>query len=125
MRLSTKSKLAEGYRAGEGGFDGLLLESLGIESAAAIAFVNTSRPTYVAFEAWVKENATPESLTPEAIEAFNNRILTRPKAEPGCAEMLKLLGLPPSDKAWVVTDLNDLDDWNSFHLALLDEETGP
>ena len=30
MRLSTKGKLAEDYRAGEGGFDGLLLDALGI-----------------------------------------------------------------------------------------------
>jgi hypothetical protein len=120
MRLSAKGKLAEGYRAGEGGFDGMLLEALGIESAAAIAFVNTSQPTYVAFEAWVKENAKPDSLTQEAIDAFNNRILSRPKAEPGCAEALAFLGVPPSDEEWVVSDINDLDDWHSFHLALSD-----
>lgn len=121
MRLAAKSKLAEGYRAGEGGFDGLLLETLGIESAAAVDYVNASQPTYVAFEAWVKEHAKPESLTDEAIEQFNDRILTRLKAEPGCAEMLELLGVPPSNKEWVVSDLNDLDDWNSFHLAMLED----
>ena len=63
MRLSAKGKLADEYRAGERGFDGLLLEALGIDSTAAVAFVSASQPGYLAFEAWVKENAKPGSLT--------------------------------------------------------------
>ena len=122
MRLSAKDKLADGYRAGEGGFDGALLEALGIDSAAAVAFVSASQPGYLAFEAWVKENAKPGSLTLEAIDQFNERILSFPKPEPGRSEMLEILGLSPSDKEWLGTDLNDLDDWHGFHLALLDEE---
>jgi hypothetical protein len=118
MRLAAKGKLAEGYRAGEGGFDGMLLEALGIDPAEAVAFVTNSQPTYVAFEAWIKENAKPESLTSEAIGAFNDRILTRPRKEP--AELLATVGLPASDTEWLVTDLNDLDDWNTFHESLLD-----
>ena len=121
MRLSAKGKLADEYRAGEGGFDGLLLEALGIDSTAAVAFVNASHPSYLAFEAWVKENAKPESLTQEAINQFNKRILSFPKPEPGRSEMLEVLGLPQSNKEWLGTDLNDLDDWHGFHLALLDE----
>lgn len=122
MRLSAKGKLADEYRAGEGGFDGLLLEALEIDSTAAVAFVNASQPSYLAFEAWVKENAKPESLTQEAINQFNERILSFPKPEPGRSEMLEILGLLQSDKEWLGTDLNDLDDWHGFHLALLDEE---
>ena len=121
MRLSAKGKLADEYRAGAGGFDGLLLEALGIDSTAAVAFVSASQPSYLAFEAWVMENAKPESLTPEAIDQFNERILSFPKPEPGRSEMLEILGLPQSDKEWLGTDLNDLDDWHGFHLALLDE----
>jgi hypothetical protein len=121
IRLSAKGKLAAGYRAGEGGFDGALLEVLGIEPAAAVAFISTTQPSYVVFESWVKENAKPESLTPEAIDQFNERILSRPKTEPSRTEMLESLGLPQSDREWVVADLNDIDDWNGFHLALLDE----
>jgi hypothetical protein len=122
MRFRAKAKLAEGYRAGEGGFDGILLTALGIESTFAVAFIISSQPSYLAFEVWVKENAKPESLTPEAIEEFNKRILSFPKPEPGRAETLELLGLPQSDKEWMGTDLNDLDDWHGVHLALLDEE---
>jgi hypothetical protein len=121
MRLSAKGTLADGYRAGEGGFDGALLEALGIDSTAVVAFVNEAQPSYLAFEAWVKENAKLASLTPEAIDHFNQRILSFPKPEPGRSEMLESLGFPPSDTEWLGTDLNDLDDWHGFHLALLDE----
>ena len=121
MRLVAKGMLNEEYRAGEGGFDGVLLGSLGIEAGAAIAFVKASQPSYLAFEDWVKENATPGSLTSEAIEVLNERILTFPKPEPMRTESLEFIGLPQSDKEWLGTDLNDLDDWHSIHLALLNE----
>ena len=122
MRLSAKGKLADGYRSGEGGFDGALLKALGIDSTAVTAFVHEAQPSYLAFERWVKENAKLESLTPEAIDQFNQRILSFPKPEPGRSEMLEILGFPPSDTEWLGTDLNDLDDWHGFHLALLDDE---
>lgn len=122
MRLSAKGKLADGYRAGEGGFDGALLDALGIDSAATVAFVRASQPGYLAFEAWMKDHAKPESLTPEAIDQFNERILSFAKPEPGRSDALETLGLPASDQEWLGTDLNDLDDWHGFHLALLDEK---
>ena len=121
MRLAAKGKLAEGYRAGEGGFDGLLLTALGIESAAAIAFIEASQPSYLEFEDWVKANANAASLTSDAISQFNDRILSFPKPEPGLTEMLDDLSLPASDRVWLGTDINDLDDWNGMHLALLNE----
>ena len=103
-------------------FDGALLEALGINAGAAVAFVADSQPAYLAFETWVKQNAKPESLTSEAVDAFNARMLRFPKPEPTRSEILDLLGLPKDDKEWLGTDLNDLDDWHGFHLALLEQE---
>lgn len=120
MRLAAKGKLVEGYRAGKGGADGALLDALGLDSDATAAFVAESHPTYLAFEAWVKENAEPDRVTTEAVDRFNKRILSFPKPEPDRSNMLDLLGLPKDDTVWIATDLNDLDDWYGFHLALLD-----
>ena len=120
MRLAAKGRLAEGYRAGEGGFDGMLLEALGISSAAAVAFVHESQPNYVTFEAWIRENAGPDRLTPEAIERINDQILSILKPEPWRSETLDTLGLPKDDTEWLGTDLNDLEGWQDFHLALLE-----
>ena len=119
MRLAAKDKLAEGYRAGEGGFDEMLLNALGVDSKAAVAFVRESQPTYLAFEAWVKENAAADNLTAEAIKAFNDQILSIAKPEPWHSEMLDTLGIPKDGKEWLATDLNDLEDWQDFHQALL------
>jgi hypothetical protein len=121
MRLAAKGKLKEGYRAGKGGLDGALLEALGLSLDATTSFVAGSQPTYLAFEAWVKEQAEPDRLTPEAIDRFNQRVLLFPKPEPERSEMLDLLGLPKDDTVWIASDLNDLDDWQGFHLELLDE----
>jgi hypothetical protein len=121
MRLAAKGVLAEGYRAGEGGFDGMLLDALGIGTDAAVAFVQESQPTYLAFEAWIRETAGPASLTPEAIGRTNESILSILKPEPWRSEMLDALGLPKDDTEWAATALNDLEDWQDFHLMLLDE----
>ncbi len=120
MRLAAKDKLAEGYWAGEGGFDEMLLQALGIDSEAAIAFVRESQPSYLAFEAWVRESAAPDNLTAEAIKQFNDQILSIAKPEPWHSEMLDTLGIPKDGKQWLATDLNDLEDWQDFHQALLE-----
>lgn len=120
MRLSVKGKLAEGYRAGKGGADGALFEALGIDADMVLAFIAEAQPAYLTFEAWLKENVNPDRLTPEAINEFNERILSIPKPEPERSEMLDCVGLPKDDRLWIATDLNDMDDWHGFHLALRD-----
>ena len=121
MRLAAKGDLAEGYRAGKGGFDALLFEAFGLSDDDAIAYVREGHPSYLAFEAWVREHAAPDRLTPEGIAQFNERVLTFAKPEPARSETLDMLGLPADDTEWLGTDLNDLEDWHCFHLALLDD----
>jgi hypothetical protein len=121
MLLASQGKLAEGYRAGAGGFDGALLKFLGIASVDAVDYVAASQPTYLAFEAWVRDNAAPDRLATEAIAQFNERILSFAKPEPGRSEMLADLGMPDDDTEWSGADLNNLDDWCAFHQALLQD----
>ena len=87
----------------------------------AIAYVREGHPSYLACEAWVREHAAPDRLTPEGIAQFNERVLTFAKPEPARSETLDMLGLPADDTEWLGTDLNDLEDWHCFHLALLDD----
>ena len=81
VRLAAKGKLADGYRSGEGGFDGLLLDALGIGSADVVEFISTSQPSYLEFEDWVKENAKADSLTAEAIEEMKEKFKDGKKME--------------------------------------------
>ncbi len=122
MRLDAAGKLDEGYRSGKGGLDGVLLETLGLEYERTTAFIAETQPSYLEFENWVRENALPERITPEAIKAFNDKFLTLPKPEPERTEMLKRVGLPVDDSLWLASDLNDQDDWHGFHEALLEDD---
>ncbi len=74
MRLHAKGKLAEGYRAGEGGFDGAVFEALGLSADDAVAYVRDEEPSYLAFEAWARERAKPDRLTADAVAPFHPRI---------------------------------------------------
>ena len=121
MRLAAKGQLAAGYRAGEGGFDGYLLDYLGLPLDKVVRFIEESQPSYVEFEAWVKENASPESLTQAGIDQANERMLKHEKSGENRANQLEFVGLPDDDKVWFGADLNNLDDWHGFHLGLLDE----
>ncbi len=42
------------------------------------------------------------------------------KPEPWRSETLDTLGLPRDDKEWLGAELNDLEGWHDFHLALLE-----
>jgi hypothetical protein len=117
--LAGQDKLADGYRAGKGGADERLLTALGLSDDDTIAYVHRQQPSYLAFEAWVRENADPASLTPEAVTRFNERLLSFPKPEPLRSEQLALIGLPNDETRWIASDLNDLEDWHLFHQTLL------
>lgn len=121
MRLAAKGLLAEGYRAGEGGFDGLVLAYLGLDLDKVVGFIEGSQPSYLEFEAWVKENASSTSLTKSAIDEVNGRMLTFEKSGENRANQLEFVGLPNDETVWFGADLNNLDDWQGYHLVLLDE----
>ena len=121
LRLHAQGKLPQGYRAGQGGADATLLTALGLDAETTISFIRDTQPAYLAFEAWVRENATPQGLTPDAIARTNDRILLFVKPEPERSRVLDTLGLPNDDTEWTAPELNELEDWHGFHLALLDE----
>jgi hypothetical protein len=81
-------------------------------------YIRQDKPSYTQFEAWVKKNA--KSLSPEAVEKHNAAVRgyihddeTRKGILDGCAV---------SDDASTAKDavnLNNLDDWQEFHQAVL------
>jgi hypothetical protein len=122
--LHALGRLPEGYRHGQGGFDGMTLEGLGIDAGAFVAFIERERPSYLACEAWVREHAT--KLDAASIAAHNERILTRDKPVDAAAEARKYIGLP-DDSITRSIPLNDLDDWTTLHAMLTtrDDATAP
>ncbi len=115
MLLHLYGRLPADYRFGSGGFDGLLLERIGVDHDALNAFLSVERPGYLATEAWMREHAS--ALEPETIAAFNahvdNVIVPEERAAPRRAK----LGLDDSVKRGVA--LNDTDDWQQIHEQLI------
>lgn len=121
MLLAAKGRLNDDYKSGIGGLDGWLLDTLGLEYEATATFFSEASPTYLDFEAWIKEHAPAEKLTSEAIHTFNQEVLAFHKPEPERTEMLKRAGLPTDDTIWCAVDLNDQDDWVGFHQEIVKE----
>jgi hypothetical protein len=115
MLLHAHGRLPEGYRHGIGGFDELTEDALGISYEAMAAFIDAQKPGYLAFESWVRANAT--NLTPEWIDAHNATLLGRIVPEERAADRRAEYGVDDSVKAAVA--LNDLDDWLAIHRQLL------
>ncbi len=118
LSLEAQGKIAPGYPGMGRGYDAMTCAALGLDEAAVQTFVKEKKPTYTQFEAWVKENAT--SLTPEAIEKHNAAVTGYIHDDETRQEILKSCNLPDdASAAKDAVNLNNLDDWNAFHSAVL------
>ncbi|HXR25962.1 MAG TPA: hypothetical protein VN742_11415 [Candidatus Binataceae bacterium] len=115
--LDESGKLQDGYRCSAlGGFDGSCSNALGLDRDAFDRWLRHHRPTYLAVEAYVREHAPPENLTPQALRTFNERILAydiRTELAEARRDRFAL------DLTWTrAIPLNDLDDWAGAHRRL-------
>jgi hypothetical protein len=114
--LHAAGRLPEGYRHGVGGFDERLCTNLGIDRDAFIAYVETTKPGYLALEDWVREHAT--KLDAQSIEAHNRSILAGEMPEEKTIERRGELGLRDVSIS-KACPLNDLDDWAGLHRQIV------
>jgi Domain of unknown function (DUF5069) len=118
VSLEEKDKLASGYPGVGKGFDAMTLAALGLEEQAVRDYIKQSKPTYPQFEAWVKRNA--KSLTRDAIERHNAAVRGYIHDDETRRGILGVCGLADDAKAPKdAVNLNNLDDWYSFHQAVL------
>ena len=110
--IKTIGALPEGYHSGSGPIDEQLAETIGMDLAASVAFTESTLPSYIAYETWVRENAT--NLTATAMDPWNQRIPVREKPEHIAAPERELLGIDdPAQRGSRL--LNDLIDWHYVH----------
>src|SRR6266567_6813042 len=69
VSLESQGKLAAGYPGIGRGYDAMTCAALGLEEQAVKDFIKKNKPTYPAFEAWVKKNA--KSLDRQSIDKHN------------------------------------------------------
>jgi hypothetical protein len=118
VSLEESGKLAAGYPGIGRGFDAMTCAALGLDEQAVKDFIRENKPTYPQFEAWVKKNA--KTLTPEAVEAHNASVRGYNHDDDTRKRITGACGI--ADDASTARDavnLNNLDDWQEFHQAVL------
>jgi len=116
MCLGAAGKLADGYANCGPGYDMMVLDALGVDRDALVAFVSSNKPTYIEFEKFVAENAT--KLNQTAVSQLNNAIIGYQHTDETRQSILSAVGVPDGNPTDAI-NLNNLDDWQEFHAAEL------
>ena len=113
--LENAGKIADGYPGCGQGYDQMVLDGLGLDRDAFLAFIAT-KPTYVQCEQWVKDNGS--SVSTEAITELNAAITGYIHKDDYRQGILSAVGLPDGDPRDAI-NLNNLEDWHDFHAAVI------
>jgi hypothetical protein len=109
--LGAGGLLADEYRDDYYGANKTVIDGLGLEPEATLAFL-TTQPSYLNFELWVRDKAS--ALDGNSIAAVNNALAAQQKPPDNAAAARKRVGIPdPSERGSAL--LNALDDWATVH----------
>lgn len=119
VSLESVGKLAAGYPGIGKGFDQIVIDALGLNADAIRAFVKEKHPTYAEFETWVQ--AQPGVKLDRAnIYKLNSIVLGYHHSDEVRKNILAAAGYPDNGTVTgAAVELNALDDWASFHAAVL------
>lgn len=110
--LGAAGKLHSDYPAAGAGYDQMTLDALKVDREQFLAFIKADKPSYVACEAWLKENGTIDS---EAIAAHNAGVDGYIHDDSTRSEILANAGMTDDGSIKDAVNLNNLDDWALFH----------
>jgi hypothetical protein len=114
--LLAAGALFEDWKSGpDSPLDMWFCSAIGLDTASAIAHIKAERPSYMAFEGWVRANVP--NLGPAEIAATNATLKGRQKPEEVAARERALLGLTDANYRPSI-ELNDLVDWFQLHANL-------
>lgn len=116
VSLESTGQLAEGYPGAGQGYDQMVIDGLGLQRDAVLAYIKDNKPTYPEFEAWVKSQPGAK-LDSASVAELNSAITGYIHDAETKSSILAANGLSegPSD----AINLNNLDDWKEFHDAVL------
>lgn len=123
--LEARGKIAPGYPGAGKGYDQMVIDGLGLNREKVLDYIKTSRPNYVQFEAWVKEQPGVK-LDKATIDASNAAIRGYNHGDETRAGIFKAVGLDDASCDFrCAADLNNLEDWQEFYDAELKEDAAP
>ena len=117
--LGATGQLAEGYKDIGPGYDHMVLEGLGIDPDKAREFIRANKPSYIQFEEWVKSYPGAK-LDKANIFRVNAGIAGYIHSDDVRKDILGSCGAKSEgDVSPGAIDLNNLDDWQTVHQALV------
>lgn len=96
------------------GLDRAISRALGIDMQKALTYIQTAKPTYHEFEAWVVAECGGD-IGPDKVQAANDAILGIRFDAEHAGEFRAELRLPEGSALDGAADLDTLDDWLQFH----------
>ena len=112
--LGAAGKLHANYPAIGQGYDQMVLDGLGIEKSAFESFIADSKPTYPRLEAWILAQSGG-TLDDAAVAKLNAAITGYNHSDDVRSAILGADGILDTGKIRDAINLNNLDDWHSFH----------
>ena len=112
--LGAVGKLHDDYPAAGQGYDQMVLDGLGIDREEFLAFIKDSKPSYIETEKWVLDKKGG-SLDTDAVKKLNDSIAGYNHAEGTRKEILAAANLEDNGTILDAVNLNNIDDWTSFH----------
>lgn len=92
----------------------MTLDGLSLDKAAFESFIATSKPTYPELEVWVLAQSGG-ALDQAAVAKLNSAITGYNHSDDVRTGILAASGIPDQGKILDAINLNNLDDWYSFH----------
>ena len=115
--MDAKGVLHEDYPACGAGFDQMVLDGLGLDKDATLAYISDNSPTYPQFEAWVLEQSGG-SLDQAAVAELNDAISGYNHDDDTRGGILGTSGIDDDGSILDAVNLNNLDDWYELHASL-------
>ena len=100
------------------GYDTMVLGALGIDKAEFETFIADQKPTYPQLESWILEKSGG-SLDAAAVTKLNSSITGYHHGEDLRKEILGASGIPDDGSLPDAINLNNLDDWLTFHREVI------
>ena len=117
--LEASGKLAAGYPGCGKGYDQMVLDGLGLNRDAVLNFIKSSKPTYPQFEAWIKKQPGVK-LDKASIEKLKSAIRGYIHDDSTRKNIFAANNLADDSCSYRdAVNLNNLDDWQEFHAAVL------
>ena len=115
--MDAKGVLHNDYPACGAGFDQMVLDGLGLDRDATLAYIRDNSPTYPQFEAWVLEQKGG-SLDADAVAQLNDAITGYNHDDDTRTGILGASGVEDDGSILDAVNLNNLDDWYELHANL-------